>query len=221
MTLENVWIAYQKVSKWYPKGLITYNGYDLKLDSLFFYDLLYHATKNTNKQFMNRFKMTDLKDNSYKDYIQGLYWCFGMYVTGNCSDYTYIYHHDASPHVTGIALVMLHNTSYHITKSPSVDVDLYGILLMPEKAKCLLSKEQNLIAEKLVEKYPIIYEEGRCKKCKEFSTSVANLNKQYKLFDSESDEKMDIAKKLAKLNQNFAVHREIHDKLNSQNRRNI
>jgi hypothetical protein len=107
---------------------------------------------------------------------------------------------------------MRYNT-YQLISSSAIDVDLYGILLIPEKAKSLLSKEQNLIAKKLTKQYPIIYEEGRCDKCKNYSKLLSKLNKEYKLYDSDSDERFDITKKIGNLNKQFALHRVTHEKL--------
>ncbi|VBB17783.1 XRN 5'-3' exonuclease [Yasminevirus sp. GU-2018] len=216
LKLENVWEAYKTVSKRRPKGMVTLNGTNVQIDQLFVYDLLSIGAKKSPAHLLRRFKDSDLYESSYENYVNGLYWCFGMYTTGSCSDYRYIYDHQTSPHVYGAMWSIIFNNKYTITKTPSIDVDLYGLLLIPEKAKALLSKEQNLIAEKLVEIHPIIYEEGRCDKCKNYSRLVSKLQKEMKLYDSDSNEKSDISKRLAKLNKIFSSHRETHEKLTAE-----
>lgn len=213
LKLEAVWDAYKIVSRNRPNGMCSINDMQITLDPIFVHDLLYIATKGVAKHMVQRFKVHDLCDASYRNYVQGLYWCFGMYTSGNCSNYKYIYEHETSPHVVGTMLSLIHYSTYTITVTDAIDVDLYGILLIPEKAKTLLSKEQNLIADKLVKKHPIIYEEGRCNKCKNFSKLLSKLNKECKLFDSESDEKFDLSKRIGKLQKQFATHKTSHETL--------
>jgi hypothetical protein len=213
LKLENVWNAYKILSKIYPDGLVTYNCQEIKVDILFLHDLIYFATKNTAKHLMKQFKFSHLKDTSYYDYVQGLYWCFGMYITGECSNYRYIYDHDKSPHITGIMLTIMFNNIYKLSKAESIDIDLYGILLIPEKAKNLLTKEQNLISEKLVKKYPIIYEEERCIECKNYSRTISDLNKEAKGLEKGTDEKNEVKKKIAKINIKLNNHKKSHESL--------
>ena len=213
LKLENVWDAYKIVAKNRPKGLVWRDSTNVSIDPIFIHDLLYTACKGVARHMIQRFKFTDLNDGSYTNYVQGLYWCFGMYTTGVCSNYRYIYEHGTSPHVIGTMLSLMKYDSYTITSTSSIDVDLCGILLIPEKAKGLLSREQNLIAEKLAKNHPIIYEEGRCDDCKKYSKALSKLNKEYKLYDSDSDERFDVSKRLAKLNKQFSTHKETHEKL--------
>lgn len=213
LKLESVWDAYKIVGRNRPKGMVSRIDTNVAIDPIFIHDLLYIACKGVARHMLQRFKLTDLTDGSYTNYVQGLYWCFGMYTTGNCSNYRYIYEHITSPHVVGAMLSLMRYNTYQITSTSSIDVDLYGILLIPEKAKSLLSKEQNLIAEKLAKKHPIIYEEGRCDKCKNYSKLLSKLNKEYKLYDSDSDERFDVSKRIGKLQKQFATHKDTHEKL--------
>jgi hypothetical protein len=215
LKLENVWDAYKIVANNRPKGLVSFHESVMKIDQIFIHDLLYIATKFSPGHLLKRFQPTDLSDSSYINYVQGLYWCFAMYTTGNCSDYRYIYDHQSSPHVWGAMWTIMFNNTYTITKTSSIDVDLYGILLIPEKAKTLLSREQNLIANKLVKIHPIIYEEERCVKCKQLCKLLNNLHSQSKAYDSDSNEKYELSKRIGKLGKTFGTHREIHEKLSA------
>jgi hypothetical protein len=216
LKLENVWDAYKIISRTRPTGLVSCQNCHVKVDQVFIHDLLYYATKKTRQYMMDRFNFADIADKTYKDYVQGLYWCFGMYVTGNCSDYRYICEDRTSLHVTGVLWSIFFNNTYTISKSDSIDVDLCGILLIPEKAKILLSKEQNLIATQLVEKHPVIYEEGRCKKCGSYSTIIKNLHKKQKLIDSDSDEAFELKKQINKINRGFKAHKEHHETITAE-----
>ena len=187
LILDKVWIEYKKLAPFFENGLINICNEDITIDPIFFHDLMYSATKHTKQHFMKKFTLSHLKEKYYYDYVQGLYWCFGMYFTGKCTNYHYIYDHDTSPHVLGTMLTVMANCEYKIKKYKSIDLDLYAILLIPEKAKTLLTKEQNLISRELIKKYPIVYEEGRCEKCKIYNKLLIELRKKYKTFDPEKD----------------------------------
>jgi hypothetical protein len=215
--LENIWEAYKIVSGYLPKGMISSDANsqtNIIIDPLFIHDLLYIASKNISKGLLNKFQITDLKNCRYTNYINGIYWCYGMYALGKCSNYKYIYEQlDTNPHITGVMFSLMYHNKYIIHSSPSIDIDLYGILLIPEKACKLLSKEQNLIVSELISEHPIIYEEGRCEKCKKYSREASAINKEAKTYDDESYQKTLILKKIRTINKKFALHRASHKKM--------
>ena len=211
LKMSAVWEAYSILVKRKPTGLIECKDSNIKVDPIFFHDLLYISSKKTPTHMIKRFKITDLRCKSYYDYVQGLFWCFGMYISGVCSNRRYIYEHDSSPHILGVMMTVLRHNTYTITTTPSIDIDLYGILLIPEKANFLLSKEQLIIAKKLVEIHPIIYQETRCDICKEYSKTLAKLSKENKLYAIGSDEKLNITKRIGKLSSKLSEHKESHE----------
>lgn len=218
INLENLWGAYKKLSPYKKNGLVLIDEKDktnVKIDNMFFFELIHYATENTSKNFAKKFKITDMADDSYDNYIDGLYWCFGMYITGTCSNYTYVYDHSKSPHYYGVAISILMRSTYKITKTDCIDVDLYGILLIPEKANKLLSREQSLIIEKLVKKHPIIYAEERCNECKKIFSAITLTNQNIGKEDGDSDEYMKLSKKLTVLKRKYKTHKNVHPRLSS------
>jgi 5'-3' exonuclease len=213
--MENIWEAYKFVARTNPEGLIKMHNDTIEVDNIFLLTLIVLGTKKTPQHFMNKFTLYDIKSPYYKNYTNGLYWCFSMYVLGKCTDYLYQYDHEDSPHIMGVALSLMANHSYNIKYSDPIDVGLCGILLIPERANTLLSKEQIMIANQLVKKHNIIYEEGRCDKCKVFSSSAGKLNAQIKQCEPETDERKSLSKQVALLNKQFTAHRTIHEKLTS------
>ena len=213
--LEHIWDAYKLVARSRPKGLIIMQNDTITFDYMFFLKLVVLGTKKSPQHLINRFNISDLKDLCYKNYSNGLYWCFNMYISGICSNYLYQYDHSTSPHIMGVALSLMKNNTYNIIYSDSIDTLLYGILLIPECANTLLSKEQNMIATKLVVKHNVIYEEGRCARCKKFSSSAGKLNIQIKSYDSDTEERHELAKKITTLNKQFTLHRATHEKLST------
>jgi len=115
-----------------------------------------------------------------------------MYASGVCADYRYIFDHSKPPHYDGIILQIMAQNTYSVAQTTSIDSDLYGILLIPEKGKNLLSERQKILSEKLVISHPIIYEEERCQYCSSFSRSLSAYNKQANLLRSESPNDSDL-----------------------------
>lgn len=213
LKLESLWEAYKLVAGSRSTGLIKFDKSSFTVDSIFIHDLLYIATKSTPKHLMNRFKITEISSPHYKNYVDGLFWCFSMYSSGVCSDYRYLYNNNISPHVTGVMLSIMFNNVFSVIKTDSIDVDLYGILLIPEKASALLTKEQNLIVKKLVKKHPVIYEEERCSKCRRYYVQLSKLNKEAKLYDSDSPDRTDTVKQITKLNKELLLHKTSHENI--------
>lgn len=213
--LEAVWDAYKLIGRNRPNGMISIDkdiAKDITLDPIFIHDLLYISCKNMTTR-AKHFEISELHDDLYDKYVEGIYWCFGMYVTGKCSNYQYIYDHKKGPHITGVMLSLIYHNKIQLTSTPAIDIDLYGILLIPEKAQSLLSKEQIMISQKLVKKNPVIYEENRCDKCKNYIKHISKLNKECKLYDSDSNERFDASKRLGKLRKEYTCHKDTHETL--------
>jgi XRN 5'-3' exonuclease N-terminus len=194
---DNIWKAYSEMSSYYPNGLIQYSrpNRTITIDREFMFRLIDRTTRMNKSNWDNKFKLSDLKPTDmklYSNYMRGVAWCFDMYSSGICSDYRYIYDHSTPPHYDGIILQIMSQNTYTVPQTKSIDSDLYGILLIPEKAKPLLSEKQKKLAEKLVKIHPIIYEEERCQKCSIFSKSLSNYNKQASLLRSDSTTDSDL-----------------------------
>lgn len=216
INIENLWEAYKKVSPYKENGLVTIDEKDkslITIDNMFFFEIIHHAT--INKNFSKKFKITDMASNLYDNYIDGLYWCFGMYISGSCSNYTYVYEQRKAPHYYGVAISVLLRNTYRIMKTDCIDVDLYSILLIPEKANKLLSREQMLIKDKLIKKHPAIYEEERCNECKKLINAIKLTNKDIEKEDGDSDECMKLKKKLSILTRKRKTHKNAHPILSS------
>jgi 5'-3' exonuclease len=213
ITLDKIWTTYAKISKYYTDGLISHKYNRIKIDPLFLHDLLYITSKNIAKGYLNRFKLEHIKNKYYKNYIDGLYWCFSMYITGICSDYRYIYNYINSPHITGVMLTLMANNIYTITESPSIDSNLYGILLIPYKAINILSDKNKQLVYKIKQKYPILYEEEECKECQNYKKKKMVLNNQRKHIGVNTLER-DIINKEIKCNTNkYTKHKNTHIQL--------
>jgi 5'-3' exonuclease len=222
--LENIWGAYQELVPFYRNGLVSYSRgeKEVNIDKEFLANLIISAAKKNKINYDSKFSIDEMTDTDYllyNDYIRGLVWCFDMYQTGVCSDYRYIYDHSKCPHYTGFILNILSQHTHVVNQTKSIDSDLYGILLIPEKANSLLSDRQKELSSKLVLKHPIIYEEERCQKCTIFSKTMSGYNKQLKNFKEEEDSDTidlkidDLRKKIKTTNETYAKHKGYHETL--------
>jgi hypothetical protein len=216
LTLENLWDAYKFYSPYYQKGLVQYDTKEkiVKTNNIFMYDIINYASKKVKNNFANQCDENDFNKSFYKEYIQGLFWCFGMYVTGMCTDYKFLYNSTEKPHYLGLmfAFIVSENT-YKITKSPPIHNDLYGILLIPEKANILLTKEQRMIADKLVIEHPIIYEEERCELCNEYYKTIMNDKKQHRSLPVNGENRGTLQDKIKDDNKKMNAHKKKHGAL--------
>lgn len=213
ITLEKVWNTYSKISKYFTNGLISYNNNNIKLDPIFLHDLLYLTSKNIAKSYIDRFKLVQLREKYYKNYIDGLYWCAGMYITGSCSDYKYIYNYDTAPHITGVMLSLMVYNTYNIIISKSIDSNLYGILLIPNKTNNILSNKNKKIANKIEEKFPILYEEERCILCQQYKKTLYGLNKTRKNILIDTPERKHINKEIKHNSNIYMTHKNEHKQI--------
>lgn len=175
--IENIWKVYGKISKFYEDGLVSCNdmGNDITINTFFFHDILHLYSKEIKPHLLKDITFTEFNDVMYEDYIKGLYWCFNMYINGVCLDYCYLFDHVSKPQLLGVMFNMMLLNKHTVKKTQSIDIDLYGILLIPCPTNDLLNKEQKLIAEKLANMYPIIYEESKCVKCREIHDEIDTI----------------------------------------------
>jgi 5'-3' exoribonuclease Xrn1-like protein len=194
LKFEYIWKAYSKYAKYYPSGLVTYDSKEriLTINRDFMFTLINETVKQNKFNYDKKFSFEDIDHKLYDNYMKGVAWCFDMYATGVCADYRYIYDHSKSPHYTGLLLQIMFRNTYVVPETKPINSDLYGILLIPEKAKPLLSDKQKELSKKLVKLHPIIYEEERCQKCSIFSKSLSTYNKQAAALRSDSTTESDL-----------------------------
>lgn len=200
LKLQNIWNAYGALLHHYRNGLVSYNESNktIEINCMFMVDLICNASGMNKLNYDKKFNIAGNNHKLNRDYVQGLAWCFDMYSTGICADYRYIYNHKGAPHYSALMMEIARNNTRKVNTTFPIDSDLYGILLIPEKADALLSEKQRECTEELLTSHPIIYEEERCQKCSVFSKQMSNYNSEAKalrtptssespLFDLEDD----------------------------------
>lgn len=185
---ENIWTAYSKLIRKYEDGLVSYDKAKrtITIDQMFMTDLIFAASSMNKLNYDKKFTFATNNASLNREYVEGLAWCFDMYSTGVCSDYRYFYKHKSAPHYNALALEVMTNNFHQVASSEPVDTQLYGILLIPEKADTLLTESQREISNTLTDTHPIIHEVERCQKCTVFSKKLSKLNKEIKELRTES-----------------------------------
>jgi len=172
LKFENLWDSYKFFSKYFEKLIYYETENKLKINETFFNCVITRAIKDIKKGYLVRFNVNSLIqeeiNNNYKKYVEGLFWCFNMYAKGDCYDYEYIYDIKYKPHVYGVLLSLLANSTYELKKNNPLNYELCGILLIPSHSKKnVLTKKQILISQELEKEFSILYEEEKCNSCKE------------------------------------------------------
>jgi 5'-3' exonuclease len=124
----------------------------------------------------------------YSNYMDGLLWCLDMYNRGQCVRYNYMYENDEKPHPLTLLLhIAIDPSICNINNStfPSIDKNIYAVLVMPKCALSLIDSKYHSFAQKC----DILYEKELCEKCNDFYDKLAKL-------DSKSAEYTEIKKKL-------------------------
>jgi hypothetical protein len=185
------------------------------------------------KQMLYRYKLGNYNHHKIKYYLEGLNWCITNYSTGTCLKYDYMYTH-GSIDPFDILYFLEFNTKININYPhppfPSIDKDIYPILILPKKAISLINpKYHNLIKNE--PKIQFLYEEEECDICKELHIDIGNIHKNIKNIqlnvqleaeskDMEIDEEyladliLPYKKKLGNLGSRFEKHKLSHKPIN-------
>jgi hypothetical protein len=204
--LTKVWESYSNYVKQHPEGLfhdcIENDSQTLKQNFCFnipfFKKIINGIMRRTKQHFIKQFKIDDMNTLLYSNYMEGLLWCLDMYNKGKCDKYNYMYQMDDTPHPFGLLLNLDLNKDICKFKGgeyPSLNQNLYAILVFPQKAIDLIDKKYHNFAKK----NDILYEQELCETCNEM------YNELYKYTSSEQKYK-DKAKEIK-------LHKKIHNRI--------
>lgn len=139
---DKLWNAYKFVTTINKNGIIN----DNELNIEFLYKLMYKIFIDLKPFLRKKYGYDSLKKSIYKNYFDGLLWCFDMYKNGICSRYNFMYFSNDNPNPFGI---IFNITKYKNTKLFSlnksiylpIEHNLYPLLVLPKSEKHLISKE--------------------------------------------------------------------------------
>jgi 5'-3' exonuclease len=200
--LTKLWNSYQKWVSKYKDGLVNIGARnrmvgdlpipnhpicdpenkDFSLNIPFFTQILNGILSRTQVRFIYQFTIDSYNTPLYSNYMEGVLWCLDMYNKGLCDRYNYMYQCDDPPHPFGLILSLYENPESAKFKNivyPSLNPDLYALLVFPKKALALANAKYHDFAKK----YNILYEEETCGICNDFYDELSKLNfseKKYK-----------------------------------------
>jgi hypothetical protein len=145
---EKLWDAYKQISYFYDNGLLEICGDVIRVNKLFFQDLICRSITKSKKK--KNVSLSEISKKSYSNYIEGLLWCSSMYFYGKCSDYNYTCECVSLPSPMGCVYNMFKNNEYIISEGHEMRYEIYGFLLTPYEEKFM----NNETCKKLLEKFP-------------------------------------------------------------------
>jgi len=172
MDLDKLMTSYRYAANFDSDGLILDLNFTLNIK--FFIKVLNGVLAKTKIQYANNITHKDYNPNLYTNYMDGLLWCLDMYYQGECTRYNYMYENDVNPHPFGLMLHISENPKIcelSPLKYPSIDPNLYAVLVMPKKCLSLIDSRYHSFAEKC----DILYEKELCKTCNEFYEKLEGL----------------------------------------------
>jgi hypothetical protein len=181
--LTKAWTAYRKWHREYKEGLILDNK---NINVGFFVGILNSVIANTKQHYIFKFGINDYNSLIYANYTEGLLWCLDMYNKGKCDRYNYMCY-SSSPHPLGLILNLHKDPTIAKFKDivyPSIDPNLYAILVFPQKALSLVDAKYHNFAKK----YDILYEVELCPVCIELHKELKNYKVNEKMYKDVSKE---------------------------------
>lgn len=195
LMLEKVWDAYGKVSSYYNKGLVCSNMTDEGTIYTYNYSFISDVitTALSDSRYKNSYNNMNYTTNinNYNTYMKGVLWCHDTYMRGYCNDYQYTYSNVNNyidnnskqqpfvPHFDGVLMFTLTNEEFLIPKRDAIDPDLYSVLIIPSIASDfgILTEKQKTICDMVSEKFSIVHEREKCKKCTNMCISIDKIKK--------------------------------------------
>lgn len=214
------YIMFDKIWKRYMDS-----GLDLVTDNIINKDhllyLLLDSLQDINKGFVNNFVYSKYDKNMYKNYVDGLYWCFKMYSTGECYKYDYMNEYTA-PHPVGL-IHYLRTVDYVLYPEPNnkyIPDEIYAVLVLPKAAKKLINPK---FYNKIDTKLQFLYEIENCDYCTVSNKTISDGHKSIKNMLSYIEEITDedktneevenvnrLKQKIQKLNAEYTEHKKTH-----------
>jgi hypothetical protein len=208
-TIDKLWNAYKFSIKTFGELVSEIEPLQINLKCLS--KIISRVIAQTSPKLISNPTLQDYNYDAYNLYLDGLLWCSRMYMTGECSDYSYIYDSNINPEPL---LFLMHinktNLRYGVYKNKKpISNDLCVLLLMPLSAKSLCDERlHNFMSENLS-----LYEEEQCKFCRDFHSEISSLNKDYA---KSLNQDIEIRKKITSCSKLYHLHKHSHIKMNEK-----
>lgn len=181
--LTKAWSAYRNWYREHKEGLILNTKH---INIPFFTKILNGIITRTKLHYTLNFGLDDYNPLLYANYMEGLLWCLDMYNKGHCDRYNYMCY-ASNPHPLGLILNLHKDPTIAQFKNityPSINPNLYAILIFPQKALSLVDAKYHDFAKK----YDILYEMELCPVCIELYKELKNYNSKDTMYKNISKE---------------------------------
>lgn len=198
---DKIWKSYKDKLYKYPDGLIKLNNNKLNINKDFLIKILESIICKIDYKILKKTHINDFNEKFMSNYLTGLSWCINMYYKGDYLSNNYM---DTNYTPDPLMLLLyLYNNHFNLEVNISggfiIPEDLCSILLLPEKALELNNNNNKYV--NFIEQHNEIYEEERCKLCKDYHRELGELQKQYK--NELNTKKID--KEITKTNNNTNI----------------
>lgn len=205
---NKLWEAYKYVLKDNDEGCFINNNFNYE----FLLNLFRRLIIQIPKQWMSQFNMYNYDENMYKNYIEGLRWCFEVYMNSLCEQTEYMYKYNKSPHPFGLLFYLESNiktlkseqTNKFIEKL-IIPEDIYAVLVLPKSSLHLLD---NKYSKKIDESLNFLYDEEICKDCIKYHKILDDCHN--KLNSDNFDNMEKIKKTMKETSLIMLKHKNIH-----------
>ena len=146
-SLQSIWKAYVDVAPNWGEGLVNMQGGKININFPFLWNILSKA-----HGYSRRIKARESHVDVCQRYIEGVVWCFDMYLRGKCNDHGYIYGYQDSPSCMDLILYVGGKKTHKLRRNKRGEIDnsLYGLMLIsPQDVEEVCSKRQKRMSKKL------------------------------------------------------------------------
>jgi 5'-3' exonuclease len=225
-SVEKIYKAFQNTYSVYTgenKKSLLINDNNFNINKETFRDYLYNIVIQTNKVYLNKFKIIEFNRNMYKRYVEGLIWCIKMYSTGNCIEYDYIFNFKETPHPLGLLYYFefyyeedfIEKKIYNSTPIPD---EIYSLFVLPKKAQNMINKKYH---ELMNTKLKFLYEEEECNECIKQHKNIADIYETIKFMKIMDEDTSSIRRKVGKISVELGKHKKKHKTLTINDIKNI
>lgn len=211
-SFDKLWKVYQKILGKYESIVQANNSVSIENLIRFlngFSGLL--SPKNRN------ITLKDSINNTTSDYLDGIQWCMSLYMSGNYSNYDYVY---SGKSIHPMVLSLYLNThsvqdlpllNHVMSNDDKIQTNIYPLLVLPYSAKSLIPKKYHALMDNEL-KY--IYDEEMCETCKKYKQLYHNELLNLEKSDSTSD--TDDTEDISEITEKIILHKKTHDIINAK-----
>ena len=180
-----------------------------KINDDFLKRILAGVVGQTKISVINKTTLRGYDEDMIKSYLEGINWCFSMYLNGNPINNHYMYEYGCA--IDPIHIIMfLNKTSMDSTKNlietKPISNELCSIILLPLTSRNLIDQKYYDFMDSEI--CSVLYERERCKRCKKYKEENQEHKKKYKEENQEENKTVNL-----ETNKKYLEHKKSHKNL--------